>query len=72
MISLTNTSSTTRTGQTEYIKDEAEAITVAEVFREALEAVVTSETVTVSGEVAVVTDMSYYLHDRRSVTFVTN
>jgi hypothetical protein len=72
MISLTNTSSTIRTGQTEHIKDKAEAITVAEVFGEALEAVVTLEAVTVSGEVAAVADMSHYLHDRRSVISVTN
>jgi hypothetical protein len=71
-ISLTNTSSTTRTGQTEHIEDKAEAITVAEVFGEALEVVVTLEVVTVSGEVTVVADISYYLHDRKSVIFVTN
>jgi hypothetical protein len=71
-ISLTNTSSITRTGQTEHIEDKAEAITVAEVFGEASEAAVTSEAVTVSGEVAAVADMSHYLHDKRSVTSATN
>jgi hypothetical protein len=50
-ITLTNTSSITRTGQTEHIKDEAEAITMTEVFREVLEAAVTLKAVTVSGEV---------------------
>jgi hypothetical protein len=50
-ITLTNTSSITRTRQTEHMKDKAEAITVAEVFREVLEAAVTSKAITVSGEV---------------------
>jgi hypothetical protein len=54
------------------MEDKAEVITVAEVFGEASEAVVTSEAVTVSGEVAVVADMSHYLHDRRSVISATN
>jgi hypothetical protein len=51
IITPTNTSSITRTGQTKHIKDKAEAITVAEVFREGSEAAVTLEAVTVSGEV---------------------
>jgi hypothetical protein len=71
-ISLTNTSSTIRTRQTEHIKDEAEAITVAEVFGEALEAAVTSEAVTVSRKVAVIVNISYYLHDRKSVISAIN
>jgi hypothetical protein len=71
-ITLTNTSSITRTGQTKHIKDKAEAITVAEVFRKASEAAVTSEAVTVSREVAAVADISYYLHNRKSVISVTN
>jgi hypothetical protein len=50
-ITLTNTSSITRTGQTKHIKDKTKAITVAKVFREVLEAAVTSEAVTVSKEV---------------------
>jgi hypothetical protein len=45
---------------------------MAEVFRKALKAAVTSEAVTVSGKIATVTDISYYLHDRRSVISVTN
>jgi hypothetical protein len=72
MITPTNTSSMTRTEQTEHIEDKAEAITMAEVFEEVSETVVTSEAVTVSGEVVAVTDMSYYLHNRRSVTSATN
>jgi hypothetical protein len=51
IITLTNTSSITRTEQTKYIKDKAEAITVAEVFREVLKAAVTLEAITVSREV---------------------
>jgi hypothetical protein len=58
-----------RTGQTEHIKDKAEAITVAEVFREISEAAVTSEAVTVSREVEVTADMIYQ-HVRKSATFV--
>jgi hypothetical protein len=69
MITLTNTSSITRTGRTKHIKDEAEVITVAEVSGEALEATVTSEAVAVSGEAEAVTDMTY-LHVRKSVTSV--
>jgi hypothetical protein len=49
----------TRTGQTEHMEDEAEAITVAEVFGEVSEAAVTSEAVTVSGEVQAAADMIY-------------
>jgi hypothetical protein len=51
IIILTNTSSITKTGQTEHIKDKAKAIIVAEVFREVLEATVTLKAVTVSREV---------------------
>jgi hypothetical protein len=50
-ITLTNINSITRTEQTKYIKDKAKAITVVEVFGEVLEAVVTSEAVTVFEEV---------------------
>jgi hypothetical protein len=45
---------------------------VTEVFKEASEAIVTSEAVTVSREVATVADISYYLYNRKSVTSVTN
>jgi hypothetical protein len=72
IISLTNISSITRTGLTEHIKDKTEAITVTEVFREALKTAVTLEAVTVSEEVTIVTNISYYLHDRKSVIFITN
>jgi phosphoribosylpyrophosphate synthetase len=51
IITLTNTNNITRTRQTKHIKDKAEAITVAKVFREVLEAVVTSEAVTVFGKI---------------------
>jgi hypothetical protein len=53
---LTNTSSITRTGQTEHMKDEA--ITVAEVFGEASEAA-TSEAVTVSREAETAADITH-------------
>jgi hypothetical protein len=71
-ITLINTSNITRTEQTEHIKDKAEAITVAEVSREALEATVASEAVAVSGEAEAVANMSYYLHVRRSAISVTS
>jgi hypothetical protein len=71
-ITLINTSNITRTRQTEHIKDEAEAITVAKVSKKALEATVALEAVTVSGEAEAVTDMSYYLHVKKSVIFVTS
>jgi hypothetical protein len=69
---LINTSNIIRTRQTKYIKDKAEATTVAEVFREALEATVASEAVAVSKEAKTVADISYYLHVKRSVIFITS
>jgi hypothetical protein len=71
-ITPTNTSSITRIRQTEHIKDKAEAITKAEVSREALEAAVALEAVAVSAEVEAVADMTHYLHVRRSVRSVTS
>jgi hypothetical protein len=56
-MTLTNTSSMIRTGQTKHMKDEA--ITVAEALGEVSEAAVTSEAVTVSGKVETVVDMIY-------------
>jgi hypothetical protein len=50
IITLANTNSITRTRQTKHIEDEAEAITVAEVFKEISEAAVTLEAVTVFRE----------------------
>jgi hypothetical protein len=55
-MTLTNTSSITRTGQTEHIEDKE--ITVAEVFGEASEAA-TSEAVMVSGEAKTAADMTH-------------
>jgi hypothetical protein len=72
IITLIKTSNITRTGQTKHIKDKAEAITVAEVFREALEAIVALEAVAVSWEAKAVADISYYLYIKRSVIFVTS
>jgi hypothetical protein len=71
-MTLINTSNITRTRQTEHIKDEAEATTVAEVSRKASKAIVASEAVAVSGEAEAVADISYYLHVRKSVTSVTS
>jgi hypothetical protein len=45
---------------------------MAEVFKKALETAVTLEAVTVFREVTVVTDISYYLYNKRSVIFITN
>jgi hypothetical protein len=59
-----------RTKQTEYIKDKAKAIIVAEVFKKALEATVVLKVITVSEEVKTVIDITCYLHTRRSVIFV--
>jgi hypothetical protein len=67
-----NTSNITRTRQTEHIKDKAEATTVAEVSREASEATVASEAVTVSGEAKAVADMSHHLHVKKSATSATS
>jgi hypothetical protein len=69
---LININNITRTRQTKYIKNKAEVTTVTEVSREALEATVASEAVAVSKEAETVADMSYYLHVRRSVIFVTS
>ena len=59
IITPTNTSNITRIKQTKHIKDKAKAITVTEVFEEALEAAVTLETVTVFREVKTAADMIY-------------
>jgi hypothetical protein len=69
---LININNITRTRQTKYIKNKAEVTTVTEVSKEALEATVASEAVAVSKEAETVADMSYYLHVRRSVIFVTS
>jgi hypothetical protein len=51
IITLTNTSSITRTRQTKHIKDKAKAITVTEVFKEVSEAIITLEVITVSEKI---------------------
>jgi hypothetical protein len=71
-ITLINTSNITRTGQTKHIKDKAEATTVIEVSRKASEATVALETVAVSRKAKAVTNISYYLHVKRSVIFITS
>jgi hypothetical protein len=72
IITLINTSSITRIGQTEYIKNKIKAITKAEVSKKALEAAVASEAVAVSAEAKAVADITHYLHVRKSVIFVTS
>jgi hypothetical protein len=72
MITLTNTSSITRIKKTEHIKNKAEAITRAEVSREASEAAVALEAVAVSAEVKAVTNITYYLQVKKSVIFITS
>jgi hypothetical protein len=72
MITLINTSNITRTRQTKHIKDKAEATTVAEVSREALEVTVASEAVAVFRKAKAVADISYYLHVKRSVISITS
>jgi hypothetical protein len=57
MITSTNTTSITRTEQTEHIEDDV--ITVAKVFREVLEAAVTLKAVTVSKEIKAAADIIY-------------
>ena len=54
------------------MEDEVEAITGAEVSEEASEAAVASEAVAVSAEVKAIADITYYLHVRKSVTFITS
>jgi hypothetical protein len=54
------------------MKDKAEATTVAEVSRKALEAIIALEAVTVFREAEAVADISYYLHVKKSVTSVTS
>jgi hypothetical protein len=67
IITLTNTSSITRTKQTKHIKNKA--ITVTKALRKVSEAAVTSEAVTVSKEVKKAADIIYQ-HIRKSATFV--
>jgi hypothetical protein len=72
IITLTNISNITRIRQTEHIKNKTKAIIRAEVFKEALEAAVTLEVIAVFKEVKTVTNISYYLHVRKSVTYITS
>jgi transcription elongation factor GreA-like protein len=72
IITLTNINSITRTRQTKHIKNKTKVITIAEVFKKALKAVITLKAVTVSKEVTTITNISYYLHDKRSVISIIN
>jgi hypothetical protein len=69
---LINTSNITRTGQTKHIKNKAKITTVAKVFRKALKATVALKAVAVSGKTKTVADISYYLHVKKSVIFITS
>jgi hypothetical protein len=69
---LTNTNNTTRIRQTEHIEVVAEAITVAKVLAEALEATVTSEVIAASAEAKATADMTHCLHVKRSAIYTTN
>jgi hypothetical protein len=71
-ITLINTSSITRIGQTKHIKDKIEVIIKAEVSKKALKAVIALETVAVSVKAKAIANITYYLHVRKSVIFVTS
>jgi hypothetical protein len=71
IITLINISNITRTKRTEHINNKAEAIIIAEVFGEALEATVTSKVVAVSKEAEVVTNITY-LYVKRNVISITS
>jgi hypothetical protein len=71
MITLINTN-ITRTKQTKHIKDKAKAITVTEVFKKILEAIIALEAVTVFKEIKAITDISRYLYVRKSDIFIIN
>jgi hypothetical protein len=45
---------------------------VAEAFGKVLKAAVISETITVSKKIVTIINISYYLHNKRSVIFITN
>jgi hypothetical protein len=72
IITLINISNITRIKQTEHIKDKVKAITRAKVFKKALEAAVALETVTVFAEAKIITNITYYLHVKKSVIFITS
>jgi hypothetical protein len=72
IITLINTSNITRTRQTKHIKNKAKATIVTEVFKEALEATVALEAVTVSKKTKAIADISYYLYIKRSIISVTS
>jgi hypothetical protein len=71
-ITLINISNITRTKQTKHIKNKAKTTTVAEVSGKALEVTVDLKAVTVSEEAETVTNISYYLHVKKSVISVTS
>jgi hypothetical protein len=70
IITLTNTNNITRIKQTKHIKNKAKAIIKAEVFKKALEITVTLKAIAVFAKVKAITNITYYLHIRKSVIFV--
>jgi hypothetical protein len=69
---LINISNIIRTEQTKHIKDKAKATTVSKVFEKALKATIALEIIAVSKKTKAITNISYYLHVRRSVIFITS
>jgi hypothetical protein len=72
IITLINTSNITRTRQAKHIKNTAKAITVTEVFREALKIIIALKAIAVSEEAKAIANISRYLHAKRSIISVTN
>jgi hypothetical protein len=69
---LINISNITRTRQTKHIKDKAKAITIAKVSKKALKAAVALKAVAVFREVKTIINITYYLHVKKSVIFITS
>jgi hypothetical protein len=72
IIILINTNNIIRTKQTKYIEDKTKAITVTEVSGKALKATIALKAVAVFGEIKTITNITCYLHARRSVIFITS
>jgi hypothetical protein len=71
-ITLTNISSITRTRQTKHIKNKTKASTITEAFKEALKATVALKAVAGFKEAKAIANISYYLHIKRNVIFITS
>jgi hypothetical protein len=72
IITLINTNNITRTKQTKHIKNKAKVTIITEVFKKALKVTVALKTITVFKKIKTVTDITYYLHVKKSVTFITS